>query len=117
MKYDGFKAKPAVLTLIGSVIGSGGASGQGALKSLVPCLVGFLSSEDWAARKAAAEALAKLAVVERDTLSEFKAGSLRTFENRKFDKVIFVLPFSKYNFLLYFSFCLFCQCAVIGERC
>ncbi|BFG32652.1 hypothetical protein CerSpe_189260 [Prunus speciosa] len=87
MKYDGFKAKPAVLTLIGSVIGSGGASGQAALKSLVPCLVGFLSSEDWAARKAAAEALAKLAVVERDTLSEFKAGSLRTFENRKFDKV------------------------------
>ncbi|KAB2633428.1 microtubule-associated protein TORTIFOLIA1 [Pyrus ussuriensis x Pyrus communis] len=87
VKCDGYKAKPAVLTLIGSVIGSGGASGHGALRSLVPCLVGFLSSEDWAARKAAAEALAKLAVVERDTLSEFKAGSLRTFENRKFDRV------------------------------
>ncbi|XP_018505789.2 LOW QUALITY PROTEIN: TORTIFOLIA1-like protein 3 [Pyrus x bretschneideri] len=87
IKCDGYKAKPAVLTLIGSVIASGGASGHGALRSLVPCLVGFLSSEDWAARKAAAEALAKLAVVERDTLSEFKAGSLRTFENRKFDRV------------------------------
>ncbi|KAM1681897.1 hypothetical protein FF1_039011 [Malus domestica] len=87
IKCDGYKAKPAVLTLIGSVIASGGATGHGVLRSLVPCLVAFLSSEDWAARKAAAEALAKLAVVERDTLSEFKAGSLRTFENRKFDKV------------------------------
>ncbi|CAN6717879.1 unnamed protein product [Malus baccata var. baccata] len=87
VKCDGYKAKPAMLTLIGSVIGSGGASGHGALRSLVPCLVGFLSSEDWAARKAAAEALAKLAVVKRDELSEFKAGSLRTFESRKFDKV------------------------------
>ncbi|KAM1186309.1 hypothetical protein ACFXTH_015443 [Malus domestica] len=87
VKCDGYKAKPAVLTLIGSVIGSGGASGHGALRSLVPCLVGFLSSEDWAARKAAAEALLKLAVVERDELSEFKSGSLRTFESRKFDKV------------------------------
>lgn len=47
----------------------------------------FLSSDDWAARKAAAEGLAKLAVAERDGLSEFKAASLRTFENRKFDKV------------------------------
>lgn len=110
MKYDGFKAKPAVLTLIGSVIGSGGASGQGDLKSLVPCLVGFLSSEDWAARKAAAEALTKLAVVERDALSEFKAGSLRTFENRKFDKVIFVLPFSKYNFFCIFRFVYLSMC-------
>ncbi|KAM1080876.1 hypothetical protein EV1_015387 [Malus domestica] len=87
VKCDGYKAKPAVLTLIASVIGSGGASGHGALRSLVPCLVGFLSSEDWAARKAAAETLLKLAVVERDELSEFKSGSLRTFESRKFDKV------------------------------
>ncbi|XP_004299598.1 PREDICTED: microtubule-associated protein TORTIFOLIA1 [Fragaria vesca subsp. vesca] len=87
LKSDSFKAKPALLTLIGSVIGAGGASGQGALRNLVPCLVNFLSSDDWAARKAAAEGLTKLAVAERDSLSEFKAGSLRTFESRKFDKV------------------------------
>ncbi|PRQ16039.1 putative MT-associated protein TORTIFOLIA1/SPIRAL2 [Rosa chinensis] len=87
LKSDNFKAKPALLTLIGSVIESGGASGQGALRNLVPCLVSFLSSDDWAARKAAAEGLAKLAVAERDSLSEFKAGALRTFESRKFDKV------------------------------
>ena len=65
LKSDSFKAKPALLTLIGSVIGSGGVSGQVALKNLVPCLVNFLSSDDWAARKAAAESLAKLAVAER----------------------------------------------------
>ncbi|EXB29764.1 hypothetical protein L484_008927 [Morus notabilis] len=54
---------------------------------LTKILSGFLSSEDWAARKAAAEALVKLAVLERDALSDFKAGCLRTFENRRFDKV------------------------------
>lgn len=54
----------------------------------------FLSSDDWAARKAAAEGLAKLAVAERDGLSEFKAASLRTFENRKFDKVTLFFVFA-----------------------
>ncbi|XP_024027924.1 TORTIFOLIA1-like protein 4, partial [Morus notabilis] len=72
LKCESFKAKPALLTLIGSVIGAGGASGEVMLRNLVPCLVQFLSSEDWAARKAAAEALVKLAVLERDALSDFK---------------------------------------------
>lgn len=90
LKCESFKAKPAVLTLIGSVIGSGGVfSGHGAPRNnLVPCLVGFLSSQDWAARKAAAEALTKLAILERDMLSELKATSLKAMENRRFDKVI-----------------------------
>ncbi|KAG6589476.1 TORTIFOLIA1-like protein 3, partial [Cucurbita argyrosperma subsp. sororia] len=87
LKCDSFKAKPALLTLIGSVIGVDGAFGNGALKNFVPCLVAFLSSEDWAARKSAAEALGKLAVLERDALAEFKAGCLKTFESRRFDKV------------------------------
>lgn len=91
LKCHSFKAKPALLAVIGSVIESGGISGHGALRNLVPCLVEFLSSEDWAARKAAAEALTKLAIVERDMLSEFKAGSLKTFENRRFDKVFIVV--------------------------
>ncbi|KAJ1439003.1 HEAT, type 2 [Sesbania bispinosa] len=87
LKRDGFKAKPAVLTLIGSVVDAGGASGHAALRNLVPCLVEALSSKDWAVRKASAEALVVLANVERDFLSEFKAKYFKVFENRRFDKV------------------------------
>ena len=66
---------------------AGGASSYNVVKDLVPCAVKFLSSEDWAARKAAAEVLVKLAVMERDMLSEFKSSCLKTFEARRFDKV------------------------------
>ncbi|KAJ0669300.1 putative MT-associated protein TORTIFOLIA1/SPIRAL2 [Helianthus annuus] len=65
LKVDGYKAKAALLTVLGSVIGS----------------------EDWSVRKAAAEALEKLAVVERDLLLEFKSEGLKTSEAKKFDKV------------------------------
>ncbi|PON86101.1 Coatomer beta subunit [Trema orientale] len=87
LKCESFKAKAALLALIGSLVGAGAASGEGALRSLVPAVVQFLSSEDWAARKAAAEVLVKLAATERDALAEFKSGCLKTFENRRFDKV------------------------------
>ncbi|QCD80920.1 TORTIFOLIA1-like protein 3 [Vigna unguiculata] len=87
LKRDGFKAKPGLLTLVGSVVASGGASGHAPLKSLVPCLVEALGSDDWATRKAAAETLVVVANVERDFLSEFKADCVRVFENRRFDKV------------------------------
>ncbi|KAK9278422.1 hypothetical protein L1049_027987 [Liquidambar formosana] len=87
LKCESFKAKPALLTLIGSVVEVGGASTVTVLKNLVPCVMEFLSSEDWAARKAAADVLAKLAVEERDALSDFKASCLKTFESRRFDKV------------------------------
>ncbi|KAA8540885.1 hypothetical protein F0562_024977 [Nyssa sinensis] len=87
LKCESFKAKPALLTLIASIIEAGGASSHQILKNLVPCLVEFVSSEDWAARKATAEALIKLAVVEKDMLSEFKALYLKTFEAKRFDKV------------------------------
>ncbi|XP_062116387.1 TORTIFOLIA1-like protein 3 [Humulus lupulus] len=87
LKCESFKAKPALLVLFGSLINAGAASGEGALRSLVPAVVQFLSSDDWAARKAAAEVLVKLASVERDALAEFKSGCLKTFENRRFDKV------------------------------
>ncbi|KAG4932726.1 hypothetical protein JHK87_046728 [Glycine soja] len=87
LKRDGFKAKPALLTLVGSVVAAGGASGHVPLNSLVPCLVEALSSDDWATRKAAAETLVVVADVERDFLSEFKAECVRVFENRRFDKV------------------------------
>ncbi|GKV14208.1 hypothetical protein SLEP1_g25111 [Rubroshorea leprosula] len=89
VKCDAFRAKAAGLTVIGSVIGSGGVSGLApeTIKGLVNCLVKFLTSEDWAARKAASEALWRLAVVEKDSMAEFKSGCLRVFEARKFDKV------------------------------
>ncbi|XP_047307588.1 TORTIFOLIA1-like protein 3 [Impatiens glandulifera] len=87
LKSESFKAKPALLTLVGSVIGSGAASTQQMLKNLVPCLVGFISSDDWAARKGAAEALVKLAVVQSEMLAEFKSPALKKFETRRYDKV------------------------------
>ncbi|KAB2089850.1 hypothetical protein ES319_A03G089100v1 [Gossypium barbadense] len=89
VKVEGYKAKAAVLVVVGSVIGSGGASNLGdeMMKALVGCLIGVLSSHDWAARKGAAEALGRLAVVERDSLAELKAGCMKVFEARRFDKV------------------------------
>ncbi|KAI3785739.1 hypothetical protein L1987_44864 [Smallanthus sonchifolius] len=88
LKCDSFKAKAALLTFLGSVIGVGAASSPVIVKNLVNVLVEFVAkSEDWSARKAAAEALEKLAYVETDLLSEFKAPCLKTFEAKKFDKV------------------------------
>lgn len=86
-KSEGFKAKAALLVLIGSVVGVGGASSRGVLDWLVPCVVEFLSSEDWAVRKAAAEALGKVAVAEKDLAAEHKTLCLSSLESRRFDKV------------------------------
>ncbi|KAJ0435730.1 putative MT-associated protein TORTIFOLIA1/SPIRAL2 [Helianthus annuus] len=89
LKVDGFKAKAALLKVLGSVIGvSGVLSSSVIVKSLLSVLVGFVvKSEDWSVRKATAEALEKLAVVERDLLLEFKSEGLKTSEAKKFDKV------------------------------
>ncbi|CAK9138862.1 unnamed protein product [Ilex paraguariensis] len=87
VRSDCFKAKPALLYLIGSIASSGGASSKNVSSSLVSCSVEFLSSEDWAARKAAAEILARLALAEKDLLAEFKASCVASLESRRFDKV------------------------------
>ncbi|CAI9280327.1 unnamed protein product [Lactuca saligna] len=88
LKCDSFKAKSALLTLLASVIGVGAASSPVIVRNLVNVLVEFVAkSEDWSARKAAAEALEKLAVVETDLLPEYKTPCLKTFEAKKFDKV------------------------------
>lgn len=87
LKSKMFRAKPALLALVGSVVEAGGASSRGALRNLVPCLVEALGSVDWATRKGAAEALRKLAVTERNLLSEFKSDCFRLLEDRRFDKV------------------------------
>ncbi|ONI30616.1 hypothetical protein PRUPE_1G262400 [Prunus persica] len=86
-KSESFKAKSALLVLVGSIVGAGGASNRGVLDWLVPCVVEFLSSEDWAVRKAAAEALGKVASVERDLTAMYKASCLNVLESRRFDKV------------------------------
>ncbi|KAL2515839.1 ARM repeat superfamily protein [Forsythia ovata] len=89
-KCESFKAKAALLTLMGSVVGLNGVlngGGKSLIKNLVTCLVEFLSSEDWAARKAAAEALIKIAGAEEYALSEYKSSCLKTFEAKRFDKV------------------------------
>ena len=69
---------------------------------MVPCLLEALGSEDWATRKGAAEALKKLASVERDLLAEFKGGCLKVFEDRRFDKV-----FRRFYWFASFVLCLF----------
>ncbi|KAJ6431180.1 hypothetical protein OIU84_018634 [Salix udensis] len=87
VKGEGFKAKPALLSVISSIVGVGGASSKGILEWLVPCLVEFLCSEDWAARKAAAEALGKVASMEKNLAMEHKDTCLTSLETRRFDKV------------------------------
>ncbi|KAK6148464.1 hypothetical protein DH2020_019376 [Rehmannia glutinosa] len=89
-KCESFKAKAAILALMGSVVGVKGVlcgGGKNVIKNLVTCLMEFLSSEDWAARKATAEAFIKLAAVEKDALWEHKASCLKIFEAKRFDKV------------------------------
>lgn len=81
LKNDSFKAKAALLTVVASVISVGAASSQIIVRNLVTVMVDFVvKSEDWTARKAAAEALEKLALVETNLLSEFKGPYLKTFE-------------------------------------
>jgi len=86
-RNEGFKAKAALLVLTGSVVGASGASSRGVLDWLGPCVVEFLISEDWTVRKAAAEALGKVAVTERNLAAEYKLSCLNSLESRRFDKV------------------------------
>lgn len=87
VRTEGFKAKAAVLGVIGSVVGVGGAKIKGVLDWLVPCVIEFLSCDDWAARKAAAEVLGKVAFVEKELAAEYKNSCLSALESRRFDKV------------------------------
>ncbi|KAK1403009.1 carbon catabolite repressor protein 4-like [Heracleum sosnowskyi] len=57
---ESFKVKAVLLTVFGSVTGTNGSLSQQIVRNFVKCFVEFVGSEDWAARKAAAEALVKL---------------------------------------------------------
>ncbi|XP_039072108.1 TORTIFOLIA1-like protein 4 isoform X2 [Hibiscus syriacus] len=87
VRNESFKAKAAVLGVIGSVASVGGAGSKGVLDWLVPCVVDALSSGDWATRKAAAEALGKIVRAEKELTMEFKSACVAALENRRFDKV------------------------------
>lgn len=110
-KSDGFKAKSAILSLIGSVVSAGAAKSSNVLKCLIQCLVEFLSNEDWAVRKAAAEALLKLAVTEKCSLFEYKSSCLASLESRKFDKVVLFGSVFIRLFVVFIEFrLLLCSC-------
>lgn len=86
-RTEGFKAKSALLVLLGSIVGAGGASSRVVLDWLVPSVAEFLSSEDWTVRKAAAEALGRVALAERAFAPQYRASCLNALESRRFDKV------------------------------
>uniref|UniRef100_A0A7N0ULI2 TORTIFOLIA1/SINE1-2 N-terminal domain-containing protein n=1 Tax=Kalanchoe fedtschenkoi TaxID=63787 RepID=A0A7N0ULI2_KALFE len=86
-KSECFKAKPALISLMGSILGAGGCSNHGVLDSVVSCALEFLSSEDWAARKSAVEVLERLVVTDREIALEYSKSCVATLESRKFDKV------------------------------
>ncbi|KAL5100400.1 hypothetical protein RYX36_004727 [Vicia faba] len=87
LKTDSCKAKAPLLVLIGSVVSVGGASSRGVMSWLVPCVVEFLGSEDWNVRKACAEALGKVASMEKDLASQHKVLCMDSLQNKRFDKV------------------------------
>lgn len=88
VRTDGYKSKPALLSLLGSIVAANGASTTALLALLVPCLADALLSEDWAARKAAAEALTHVAAIpSRHLLMGFKSSYFPFFQARRFDKV------------------------------
>ncbi|CAM0944259.1 unnamed protein product [Alopecurus aequalis] len=84
LRSNAFKAKPALITLIGA---SAAAAGTAEVTASIPCLRDALASDDWAARKAAAEALAAFALEYKDLLLTHKSSCVAYFEARRFDKV------------------------------
>ncbi|KAK3155231.1 hypothetical protein QOZ80_2BG0200580 [Eleusine coracana subsp. coracana] len=84
LRSNAFKAKPALITLIGASAAMAGAT---EVTASIPCLRDAISSDDWAARKAAAEALAALALEHTDLLATYKSSCITLFEARRFDKV------------------------------
>ncbi|KAF0932581.1 hypothetical protein E2562_010460 [Oryza meyeriana var. granulata] len=84
LRSNAFKAKPALISLIGV---SASAAGAAEVTASVPCLRDTIGSDDWAARKAAAEALAALALEHKDLLVSYKSSCIAMFESRRFDKV------------------------------
>ncbi|PWZ28770.1 hypothetical protein Zm00014a_032953 [Zea mays] len=84
LRSNAFKAKPALITLIGACAAMGA---NAEVTASISCLRDAIASDDWAARKAAAEALAALALEHTDLLTTYKSSCATFFEARRFDKV------------------------------
>ncbi|AQK72855.1 ARM repeat superfamily protein [Zea mays] len=84
LRSNAFKAKPALITLIGACAAMGA---NAEVTASITCLRDAIASDDWAARKAAAEALAALALEHTDLLTTYKSSCVTFFEARRFDKV------------------------------
>ncbi|KAL9268421.1 TORTIFOLIA1-like protein [Drosera capensis] len=96
VKGEGYKAKAAVMGVIGSMVEANGGEalkggGGGVVGSVVGSAVEMLRSEDWAARKAAAEVLEKVARVGGKengvAVEEVRETCVKALESRRFDKV------------------------------
>ncbi|KAL3841003.1 hypothetical protein ACJIZ3_025594 [Penstemon smallii] len=87
VKSEGFKAKSSLLLFIGSIANVGCVKSKSSMSCLVSTAIEFLSSEDWAARKAAAEILEKVVTAERGLVAEFKASCVAALESRRFDRI------------------------------
>ncbi|KAG8366234.1 hypothetical protein BUALT_Bualt17G0055300 [Buddleja alternifolia] len=87
VKSDCFKAKSALLSFVGSIVRANCVKSKSMLSPVVSIGVEFLSSDDWAARKAAAEVLAAAAAAERSLAGEFRDSCVAALENKRFDKV------------------------------
>ena len=87
-RSESYRSKPALLSLLGTIVAANGASTSPLLSQLVPCLADSLVSEDWAVRKSAAEALTQVASIpSRHLLTSVKLSYFSFFQSRKFDKV------------------------------
>ncbi|KAL8533985.1 hypothetical protein ACS0TY_010124 [Phlomoides rotata] len=87
VKNDSFKAKHSLMLLIGSILSTECVKSKSLLSSVVSTAVEFLSSEDWATRKAAAEVLEKVAAAEIYLAAEFKGSCVAALDSKRFDKV------------------------------
>ncbi|KAG5236262.1 TORTIFOLIA1 protein [Salix suchowensis] len=77
VKGEGFKAKPALLSVISSIVGVGGASSKGILEWLVPL----------GRQKSRCRGLREGGINGEDLAMEHKAICLTSLETRRFDKV------------------------------
>ncbi|CAN6448511.1 unnamed protein product [Victoria cruziana] len=82
-----FKAKPALLAVVSAIIGCGAAESRAMLALLVPAVTECMKSNDWATRKAAAEAIWRLAIIDREGASWFRSRCVDSLESCRFDKV------------------------------
>lgn len=83
-----FMGKPALFSVVSSIVEAGGASTQQALSGLIPSVQEALQSNDWATRKAASEAFCRMASnIGAQLLMPFKSSCIASLESRRFDKV------------------------------